>query len=185
MFDFHFCQRHSSTSVHLHRKRTVAGAARELVSRGRGGDVTQEEPGSSADERVLAPRSALRDLKRAKLHSILAFEACPQLPRVPTCVIGGVRAGLMLVSPRVLLSLPDRCCVGARRPERGHVQWERPKCGSEVSRAKLILVCADKPSVRNEKVIIKKEKNRLDAYPGQEEQVDLRTAPFLKVCMRH
>lgn len=98
LFDLHFCQRHSSTSVHLHRKRRVAGPASELVSRRRGGDVTQEEPGSSADERVLAPRSALWDLKRVKLHSILAFEVCPQLPRVPTCVSGGVRAGLMLVS---------------------------------------------------------------------------------------
>lgn len=42
----------------------------EPVSRMRGGDVTKEESGSSADERVSAPRSALRDLKqRVKLHS--------------------------------------------------------------------------------------------------------------------
>lgn len=131
LFDLHFCQRHSATSVHLHRTRTrtVAGA----VSRRRGGDVTQEEPGSSADERVLAPRSALRDLKRVKLHAILAFEECPQLPPRANLREWRRPCGIDARFPRVLPSLPDRCRVGARRPERGHVQWERPKCCSQVS----------------------------------------------------
>lgn len=119
--------------AHLLKTRSVA-AAPDLVSRMRGGDVTEEESGSSADERVFAPRSALRDLKqRIKLPSFFwRLKFVRSCPGVNLCDWRRQR-GIDARFPRVLPSLPDRCCVGARRPNRGHVQWEKPKCCSEVS----------------------------------------------------
>lgn len=69
-----------------------------ISSHVRGDDVTGEESGSSADERVCAPRSALRELKqRVKLHS--DFDAnLSAAARPSTCVFGVVSAELMLVS---------------------------------------------------------------------------------------
>lgn len=64
-------------------------------SRVRGGDITGEESGSSADERVFAPWSALCELKqRVKLYSV--FDAnLPAAACQPACL--SVSAELMLV----------------------------------------------------------------------------------------
>lgn len=62
----------------------------------RGGDVTGEESGSSADERVFAPRSALRELKQVKLHSVFDANVSAAAHLSP-CVFGAVSAELMLV----------------------------------------------------------------------------------------
>lgn len=149
MFDPHFCQRHSSTSVHLHRKRRVAGAAPEPVSRRRGADVMQEEPGSSADERVLAPRSALRDLKRVKRPSILAFEVCPQLPACqPAWVAAFVRDWCLFPASAAEFTWQ----VSRRRTpprERTCPMGKTQMLFRSEYGATFILLCANKLSVKN------------------------------------